>query len=105
MMPTIKPYESNTNRFDLIYVDGDHRFDFALHDLESSWKSLNPGGLLIFDDYGNSDTPDVTKAAKRFYRNHWDEIEFGVIFGSMFRNSHKAFPVVSFQVGLLKNQV
>jgi hypothetical protein len=38
-------------RFDLIYVDGDHRAASAYNDAAISWPLLNAGGIMIFDDY------------------------------------------------------
>ena len=38
-------------RFDVIYIDADHRFDTVLLDTVLSWPLLRPGGYLIWDDY------------------------------------------------------
>ena len=38
-------------RFDLIYIDGDHTRDAVLIDSLLAWKLLRPGGVLIWDDY------------------------------------------------------
>lgn len=38
-------------KFDFIYVDGDHRADAVLRDLVHGFDLLNPGGVLIADDY------------------------------------------------------
>jgi len=40
------------SRFDIIYVDGDHRASAVLEDAVLSWRLLKNGGLMIFDDYG-----------------------------------------------------
>ena len=37
--------------FDFIYVDADHTAASALIDAELSWRMLNPGGIMAFDDY------------------------------------------------------
>lgn len=97
-------FEQNADFYDLVYVDGDHSLQSAVFDLKASWSSLKPGGLLMFDDYGNTDTPQVTKAANIFMADLGSELDFGVFFGSMFRNSRKHFPIVSFQIGLKKTQ-
>ena len=44
-------FSKNTDKFDLIYVDGDHSCDQVYTDIENSWKILNKNGLLILDDY------------------------------------------------------
>jgi len=39
------------NSLDLIFIDGNHEFDFVLRDLQIYWKLLRPGGLLLGDDF------------------------------------------------------
>ena len=39
------------DRFDMIYVDGDHRRMAAYRDCVLSWPLLVSGGILILDDY------------------------------------------------------
>jgi predicted O-methyltransferase YrrM len=41
-------------RFDAIYVDGDHTYDVALSDLRQYWRYVKPGGLLLVDDTVNN---------------------------------------------------
>lgn len=38
-------------KFDLIYIDGSHYRDNVLIDALLSWKLIDVGGLIIFDDY------------------------------------------------------
>src|SRR5262245_7056826 len=38
-------------RFDVIYIDADHRFDGVLLDTILSWALVKVGGCLIWDDY------------------------------------------------------
>jgi SAM-dependent methyltransferase len=38
--------------FDLIYVDGSHAANDVLADAVLAWSLLEPGGVIIFDDYG-----------------------------------------------------
>lgn len=37
--------------YDLIYIDGDHRYSSVLFDAVNSWPLLKVGGYLIFDDF------------------------------------------------------
>jgi predicted O-methyltransferase YrrM len=37
--------------FNLVYVDGSHYSRDALEDAILSWRLLEPGGIMIFDDY------------------------------------------------------
>jgi predicted O-methyltransferase YrrM len=39
-------------KFDFIYVDGNHTFDAVMCDAIYSHQLLTPGGIIIFDDYG-----------------------------------------------------
>lgn len=45
----LKKYSNN--RFDLIYIDGDHNAQAVLEDAVISWRLLKKGGVLLFDDY------------------------------------------------------
>jgi len=38
-------------RFDFIYIDGDHGAGGVLIDAILSWRLLEPGGIILFDDY------------------------------------------------------
>ena len=44
-------FKTNSNMFDVIYVDGYHYGPQVLKDLRSSWKFLYSQGYLICDDY------------------------------------------------------
>ena len=49
--------------FDLVYVDGSHRYADVLVDAFEGFEALKPGGIMIFDDYlmsaydGEADCP------------------------------------------------
>jgi predicted O-methyltransferase YrrM len=36
---------------DLIFIDGDHRYEFVKKDTENALKMIKPGGLIVWDDY------------------------------------------------------
>lgn len=36
--------------FDLVHVDGDHEFNWAVFDVWEAWKAVRPGGWLVVDD-------------------------------------------------------
>ena len=66
--------------FDLIFIDGDHSYEYASFDLNVSAKRLAPGGVIVLDDY---DQPGVYQAAKDFLARNpgWEEIA-GVFSGA-----------------------
>lgn len=47
---------------DVIFVDGGHTKACIEHDIKLAKAAINPGGLLIFHDYGQPKWPDVTQA-------------------------------------------
>ena len=42
----------NDYRFDFIYIDGDHREEAVFRDGQFAFKVCQPGGYILFDDYG-----------------------------------------------------
>ncbi len=62
--------------FDLIYVDGNHRATCVLEDLVLAWRLLEPGGLMIADDYGwkaDLDLSDRPRMAIDFFTETFAE--------------------------------
>lgn len=53
-------------RFDLAFVDGNHRFDGVFVDLTYLGRLVRPGGAIFLDDY---QLPAVARAAAFFLRN------------------------------------
>jgi predicted O-methyltransferase YrrM len=53
-------------RFDLAFVDGNHRFDAVFLDLVYLGRLLRPGAVVFLDDY---QLPAVARAASFFLRN------------------------------------
>jgi predicted O-methyltransferase YrrM len=51
-------WHSDNGQYDMIFVDGDHRYAMVLHDAQF-FNRLKPGGLIIFHDYSpdGSDRP------------------------------------------------
>lgn len=45
--------------YDLIYIDGDHHGSYVIRDACNFWPQLQPGGILIFDDYQWVDSTGV----------------------------------------------
>lgn len=66
--------------YDLILVDGNHSYDYALFDLVNWWTRLKPGGTMLLHDM-SARFPGVREAAKKF------EGEYRVKFNLPYRSS------------------
>ncbi len=86
-------FDQNSMSFDVIIVDGDHRFEPAARDLKNSLRCLAPGGLLMCDDYGNSDTPEVTRAVNTFLNENPDFYTASGFRPIWFQNKGKHIPI------------
>ncbi|MBV9705080.1 MAG: class I SAM-dependent methyltransferase [Methylobacteriaceae bacterium] len=60
-------------QFDMVFVDGNHDFEFALFDLMAAARLLRPGGLIIVD---NCEQAGPLSACRSFLRDMpgWEEI-------------------------------
>lgn len=43
-----------STKFDFVYIDGNHNYDYVLRDLRNAWDRLQPGGVIIVDDYNTN---------------------------------------------------
>jgi predicted O-methyltransferase YrrM len=61
------------HRPDLVFIDGNHDYEFALFDLQSAARVVNMGGLVVVDNIGQ---PGPFFAARRFCQDNpgWSEI-------------------------------
>ena len=61
-------FNENQNVFDLIYIDGNHLFDFVKRDIINSLKFIKQDGIIVLDDYNIVGWWDdgVTKAVDFF---------------------------------------
>lgn len=41
----------NNQKYNFIYIDGYHKYEYVLKDCLNSWEALLPGGILACDDY------------------------------------------------------
>lgn len=60
----------NKQKYDLIYIDGSHRYEDARPDLFAGWEALEPNGLLIADD--------ITHPANNRVDKDGISVEYGV---------------------------
>lgn len=49
-MKTDDFFDKNVDKFDLIFIDANHDFEYVKKDFENSLKILNPNGIIILDD-------------------------------------------------------
>ena len=54
-------------RFDMVFIDGDHRMGSVLADLTNAWRLVKPGGTVAVHDYGEETCPDVARAVSIFF--------------------------------------
>ena len=53
------------NSVDVVFIDGDHRYEGVVADIKAYANIVRPGGMLMFDDY-NVWFPGVRKAVDEF---------------------------------------
>ena len=95
-------FESSRDKFDLIYVDGDHRYEPALWDMCKWFMRVREGGLLVIDDYGN--IAGVTSAANSFFAIAKKKIGRMGFFDKSFINTRKYIPAIARYVFFEKNE-
>ena len=88
--------------FDVIFIDGDHRFIPALQDMVHWFSKLKVGGVLIVDDYANTDTPQVTAAVNWFLEMYQDNIASVDEITKSFKNKGKHIPVFNKDIFIFK---
>jgi hypothetical protein len=65
---------SEGRRFDFIYVDGDHKFDFALMDFFYSDLILDVGGCVLLDDTWMMSVDQVERYIDRNYGERYTKL-------------------------------
>jgi predicted O-methyltransferase YrrM len=80
---TLPELITRKNRYDLIYIDGNHTAPFVLSDAVMGWSLLKKGGIMVFDDYTWTQEGDETLSPRiavdtfiRIYKSYltviWD---------------------------------
>jgi predicted O-methyltransferase YrrM len=54
---------------DFIFIDGDHTYESACHDIDKAMKWINPGGIIAGHDYNVANFPGVKKAVEERFNN------------------------------------
>lgn len=47
---------------DMVFIDGDHRYNTVVKDIKKAYELLRPGGLICGHDYGHPAWPGVKQA-------------------------------------------
>jgi len=50
-MTSMEFFKTNEDKYDFIYIDGDHTASGVIDDAVMAWQVLKPGGIMAFDDY------------------------------------------------------
>lgn len=87
-------------QIDVCFIDGDHSYEFALFDLNCAALWMQPGGIVIMDDY---DQPGVFWATKHFLDLHPGWREIGGVFeafdpGAPFASIRPSVPDTGFLI-------
>lgn len=53
--------------YDLIFIDGDHRYSAVKNDIKLGLDCINPKGIIAGHDYTHNDWPGVKKAVDEFF--------------------------------------
>lgn len=53
-------------KFEIVFIDANHAYDYVLGDASNSWPLLLPGGFMAFHDYGYVE--ETTRAVEEFLR-------------------------------------
>lgn len=60
-----------SNSIDLVFIDGDHRYQAVYDDLRSWWPKIRPGGVLAGDDY---EWPEVRSAVNSYFTQMGEKV-------------------------------
>lgn len=70
-----KFFETNSNFFNFIYIDGCHNPDFIIRDMKNSFKYLNKDGIMWMDDYLGGDGITIKKTMDSFLEEYKGKYE------------------------------
>ena len=96
------------NKYDLVYVDGDHFAPSVLQDAILSWKILKKDGILLFDDFGMIISDNYFYISHKEFENYkndgcmWIHPREGIqAFLNLYKGQYKFF-IDNYQVGVQK---
>jgi len=77
-------FAKNEEKFELVFVDGNHKSSNCLSDIRNSWNLLEPGGILCGDDFN---WPSVANAVDQFSK----EVQSNYFLLENMESKHKMF--------------
>lgn len=91
---TVSKLESilNGKLIQILFIDGDHRYDAVINDFILYSKFVDVGGYIVFDDYLDSDHSPEVKPAVNFIIDNMLHDDFEVI--GCLPNFYKARPEI-----------
>lgn len=72
--PSAKAFNSLqhlTDKVDLVYIDGEHRYGAVLNDINNYYQLVRPHGIICGDDFNY---PSVEKAVRKFFGDNFDVV-------------------------------
>lgn len=68
-------FQSNQHIFNFIYIDGCHKCDFIMRDMENSFQYLEKNGIMWMDDYLGGDGIQIRNTMEEFLRKYNGQYE------------------------------
>lgn len=62
-------WSETRNSIDLVWIDGNHNYQYVSEDAYMWSQQITPDGKIIFHDYNNPDFPGVRQAVNEFVAN------------------------------------
>jgi len=60
-------FPNHSDKADLVFIDGDHRYKQVKKDIEVAKSIIRPGGVICGHDYNHSDWPGVKQAVDEIF--------------------------------------
>lgn len=70
-----------SKKIGLLHIDGNHKYENVVEDIDNYASSVVPGGWIIFDDYNWAYGDGVTKAADQYLEQNIDAVEVAFFSG------------------------
>jgi hypothetical protein len=65
----IEDFRNLNLEIDYLFIDGDHSYEGVLNDFNNYIEFIKKDGIIVFDNYNDSNWPEVTKAVDEILDN------------------------------------